>query len=220
VTSPGLGQLQVVIADDHELARAGIRLTLEHATAFEVCAEAATADDAVELTLLHRPAIALLDVQMPGGGIQAARRIAAAAPDVTVVMLSVVADDEQLFAALRAGAAGYLRKDMDPDRLPDALLGAIRGEAALARQDVGRIVAEFRRRGDRRVALPDGRSVQLTEREWAICSRLLAGASTRQVALELHVAPVTVRRHVSEVVAKLQVRDRAAALDLLRARRG
>jgi DNA-binding NarL/FixJ family response regulator len=219
VTCPAPHQLSVVIADDHELARAGIRLTLDRSAAFEVCAEAATADDAVELSLLHRPAITLLDVQMPGGGIQAARRIAAAAPDVTVVMLSVVADDEQLFAALRAGAAGYLRKDMDPDRLPDALLGAIRGEAALARQDVGRIVAEFRRRGDRRVALPGGRTVQLTEREWAICSRLLDGATTRQVGQELHVAPVTVRRHVSEVVAKLQVRDRAAALDLLRSRR-
>jgi two-component system, NarL family, nitrate/nitrite response regulator NarL len=218
VTCPALGRLRVVVADDHELARAGIRLTLDASDAFEVCAEASTARDAVDLALRERPAVCLLDVQMPGDGIEAARRIAANAPDVTIVMLSVVVDD-RLFEALRAGAAGYLRKDMDPDRLPDALLGALRGEAALARQDVGRIVAEFRRRGDRRVALPDGRTVQLTEREWEICTRLLAGATTRQVALELYVAPVTVRRHVSEVVAKLHVPDRAAALDLLRSRR-
>jgi DNA-binding NarL/FixJ family response regulator len=210
------GPISTLLADDHELFRAGLRLSLEAAGTFEVCAETATADEAVKLAARLRPVLCLLDVQMPGDGVGAARRIVTSCPDVTVVMLTVVSDDERLFDALRAGAAGYLRKDIDPDRLPATLEGVLQGEAALSRSDTARVLAEFRRRGDRRLVLPGGRTVRFTDREWEICSLLLDGGTTRQVATELFLAPVTIRRHVSDAVAKLRVPDRAAALALLR----
>ncbi len=119
---------------------------------FRVLAEAADATGAVEAVLRERPDACLLDVRMPGGGIEAAVRLAELAPDTAVVMLTVSASAEDLLAALRAGARGYLPKDMSPDRLPAALRGVLRGEAALPRTFVGRMLQELRALPDRELA--------------------------------------------------------------------
>jgi DNA-binding NarL/FixJ family response regulator len=205
----------VVIADDHPSARAGIADSLA-GRGFTVVASVGDAAAAVEATLRHQPDVALLDVFMPGGGIAAAARIHEELPDVAIVMLTVAADDDHLFAALRAGASGYLLKDTDPERLPAALTGVLAGEAALPRALVARVINEFQGRAKRRVPLLGKRpGVVLTAREWEVLELLKNGKSTSQVATMLGMAPVTVRTHVAAILRKLQVPDRASAFALL-----
>ena len=205
---------RVLIADDHAAARAGVRGALERG-GFVVCAEVSSGPEAVEAALRERPEACLLDVHMPGGsGIDAAAEIAERLPGTAIAMLTVSADEEDLFAAIQAGAAGYLLKDVDPERLPHALAGVLAGEAAIPRPLVGRIVAELGERRRRRVPLAHG-GAELTPREWEILELLHAGASTADVAARLGVSQVTVRRHVSTALAKLRVPDRAGAFALL-----
>lgn len=206
---------RVLIADDHPLIRQGVRDSLEAAD-FVVCAETPDAGTAVEAALRERPDICLLDVHMPGNGIQATREITAALPDTAVVMLTVSRDDEDLFDAIRAGAAGYLLKDTAPGRLPNALRGVLAGEAALPRTLASRLMDEFRSQGRRRRMLGLGKRMpELTPREWDTLELLRDGLSTAEIAERLQVSPVTVRRHVSAILGKLRVPDRAAALELL-----
>ena len=182
-----------------------------------MCAEVATAADSVAAAERERPDVCLLDVHMPGNGIAAAAQIAARLPETAIVMLTVSDSDEDLFAALRAGAQGYLLKDMDPARLALALEGVLVGEAALPRPLVARVLDEFRaRRRRRRLLLPGGRGSTLTDREWETLELLAAGLSTAQVAERLLVAPVTVRRHAASIAKKLDVSDRRSLLQLLR----
>jgi DNA-binding NarL/FixJ family response regulator len=208
------GLIRVLIADDHPSARAGVRDTLE-ADGFTVVGEAANATDAVDLAVELRPDLVLLDVHMPGSGIAAAHQIVASCPECAVVMLTVSQDDEDLFQSLRAGAAGYLLKDTDPDRLGHALRGVLRGEAALPRTLVTKLVEQFQSRTRRRAPLlrrPEGAA--LTPKEWEVLELLHAGLSTAEVAARLGVTAVTVRSHVAAILKKLQVPDREAALRL------
>ena len=169
---------------------------------------------AVEAALEHEPDVALLDINMPGNGIAAAAEISTRLPETAIVMLTVSRNDDDLFAALRAGATGYLLKDTDPERLPLALLGVLRGEGALPRTLVARLVQEFRGRSKRRLAI--GKSnVELTPREWEVLEGLKDGLSTEEIAEHLFVSQVTVRTHVSAILKKLKVPDRAAAIKLL-----
>jgi DNA-binding NarL/FixJ family response regulator len=203
-----------VIADDHAATRAGVRAALE-AGGFEVCAEAADGPAAVEAALREQPHVCVLDVHMPGGsGIAAAAEISARLPGTAIVMLTVSDEEDDLFDAIKAGAAGYLLKDVDPARLPAALDGVLAGEAAIPRRLVGRIVEELSERRKRRIPLR-GRGVELTPREWEILELLRGGATTTDVAARLGISQVTVRRHVSEVLRKLRVPDRSAAFALL-----
>ena len=206
----------MVIADDHPTARAGVRETLEDDGGFVVVGQAADGPAAVELARAEEPDLCLLDVHMPGGGIPAAAQILAALPQTAVVMLTVSQNDADLFDSLRAGAAGYLLKDTDPERLPHALRGVMAGEAAVPRQLVSRVLDEFRSSGRRR-RLPSvgSRGAELTSREWEVLEMLRRGLTTAQVAERLAVSPVTVRRHVSSILQKLDVPDRESALRLL-----
>jgi DNA-binding NarL/FixJ family response regulator len=207
--------LTVVIADDHAATRAGVRASLE-GHGFSVVAAAADADAAVEAALAARADVCLLDIHMPGNGIAAAAEIARELPDAAIVMLTVSRDDEDLFAALKAGASGYLLKDMDPDRLPAALRGVVAGEAALPRTLVARLVREFRA-AERRPSLPiiRRRGARLTSREWEVLELLREQLPTAAIAERLELSPVTVRRHVSSILAKLRVPDRRAMQRLL-----
>lgn len=202
---------RVLIADDHPPTRAGVRWALEHDGEFEVCAELSSATDAVEAARELRPDIALLDIHMPGGGIHAAAEITTALPDTAVVMLTVSRDDADLFAALRAGARGYLLKDIDPARLPIALRGVLSGEAALPRGLVAHLIDEFRTR-DSVSGRRAGLLATLTEREWEVLTLMQEGLPTTEMAARMFVTPVTVRTHVSAILRKLQVSDRAAAV--------
>jgi RNA polymerase sigma factor (sigma-70 family) len=210
-----VSELRVVIADDHVPTRAGVRAALEDG-GFVVCADVGSGPAAVAAALEHDPDVCLLDVNMPGGGIEAAAEIADVLPNTQIVMLTASREDDDLFAALRAGASGYLLKDTDPDRLPHALRGVLTGEAALPRALVARVIEEFRDRGRRR-RLPVLRrlKVDLTDREWEVLELLREELSTKEIAQRLQISEVTVRRHVGTVLKKLQVTDRAAAARLL-----
>jgi DNA-binding NarL/FixJ family response regulator len=207
---------RVLVADDHPPTRAGIRLALERA-GYAVCAETGDAETAVHEARRQRPDVCLLDVRMPGNGIAAARQIADELPGTVVVMLTVSEADDDLLDSLRAGAAGYLLKDIQPESLAKALAGVLAGEAALPRSLTARVVAEVRDRTRRRLPLPipGRRRVELTPREWEVLDLLRQGATTRDMAERLFVAPATVRSHVASILTKLEVPDRRAALRLL-----
>jgi DNA-binding NarL/FixJ family response regulator len=204
----------VVIADDHPPIRLGVRMALLRG-GFRVLAEAADGDGAVEAVLRERPDICLLDIRMPGGGIEAAARLTRLVPDTAVVMLTVSGAAEDLLAALRAGARGYLPKDMSPDRLPAALRGVLKGEAALPRTFVGRMLHEMRELPAPGAAPVRVGDVELTARESEILRMLRTGLSTVEIGERLSLSPVTVRRHISAGVAKLGADGRAAALQAI-----
>lgn len=208
-------QVRVVMADDHTRLRGMIRLALE-AGGCVVLGEGATAQEAVDLTLEHRPDVALLDIHMPGSGIQAAQEISRLVPDTAIVMLTQSADDEDLFDSLRAGAAGYLLKDGNPADLAEALRGVLAGEGAMPPRLVARIMDEFRAPARRRLGRKSAAASKLSAREWEVMQLLGQGLSTEEVAGRLFVSPTTVRVHVSAVLRKLRVQDRESAFRLLR----
>jgi DNA-binding NarL/FixJ family response regulator len=201
----------VLIADDHAPTRADMREALERNERFTVCAEAADGAAAVEAALRERPDLCLLDIRMPGSsGIAATREITTRLPDTKVVMLTVSLDDDDLLNALRAGAVGYLLKDIDPDRLPYALNDALDGGAAIPRRLVARLVSEFRDHGPRRRPVVTEPGYNLTSREWEVLGLLRDGLSTAQMASKLFVSKATVRSHVASVLKKLHLPDREA----------
>jgi DNA-binding NarL/FixJ family response regulator len=205
----------VLVGGAHAADRAGVRVILERA-GFEICAEVSGADEAVSAAARERPDLCLLDAEISGNGIAATARIVAKIPETAVVVLAGSSSDEDLLDALRAGAAGYLVKDTNPERLPDVLRGVLRGEAALSRRLVARLIDEFRERGDRkRLSVAGGRSVELTGRESEVLDLLVQGLSTLDIAGRLFISPGTVRTHVASVLRKLHVPDRDAAIRLL-----
>lgn len=207
--------IRVLVADDHPPTRAGVRMALE-GNGFEICAEVGDASSAIEAARRELPDVCLLDIHMPGDGIHAAEAISSELPDVAVVMLTVSRTDSDLFDALRAGASGYLLKDIDPARLPLALHGVLEGEAALPRHLVALLIEEFReRKRRRRILLRGRRSAELTDREWEVLELMRQGASTEEIASRLFISPVTVRTHVSAILRKLRVPTREAAIELL-----
>jgi DNA-binding NarL/FixJ family response regulator len=205
----------VLIADDHPPTRAGVRMALERAGLI-ICGEAWTADRAVELAVQERPDVCLLDIHMPGGGIAAAGAIAERVPGTSIVMLTVSQEDDDLFDALRAGASGYLLKTTDPDRLPHALQGVLRGEAALPRSLVSRVLAEFRRRQQHGRRAGEVGFRDLTSREWEVLELLAEGHTTAQIAAKLFISSATVRTHIASTLRKLSAPDRQAAVALLK----
>jgi DNA-binding NarL/FixJ family response regulator len=207
--------VRVLVADDHPPTRRGVRRVLEQ-SGFVVCAEAATAAQAVEAALSERPDICLLDIRMPGTGLAAAAEISAKLPNASIVMLTVSRDDTDLFDALRAGASGYLLKDMKREQLPDALRQVLTGEASLPPILVARVIEEFRSRERRRVGLLAARpDLRLRKREWEVLELLREGLSTAEIAKRLFIAEVTVRSHVSSILKTLRVPDREHAVQLL-----
>jgi len=180
-----------------------------------VCAEGASADEAIEAAVEHEPDVVLLDIHMPGNGIHAAQQIHRRVPSAAVVMLTQSKDDDDLFDSLRAGAAGYLLKDGDPGTLSASLRGVLAGEAAMPASLVTRILHEFRKPA-RRHFRSSSAAARLSPREWEVMELLGEGLSTEETGRRLFLSPTTVRVHVSTVLRKLQVKDRASAFRLLR----
>ena len=208
--------LRVLLADDHAPTRQIVREALEE-QGFEVVADVDNGPAAVTCALKLRPDVIVLDIHMPGGGITTAGEISRALPNTPIVMLTASEDDRDLFAALRAGASGYLVKGMDPDRVAPALRSALVGETVLPRWLVKQVMAEFEPAPRRRLFLPNrARQVELTEREALILDLMSEGLSTEDMAKKLFVAPVTVRSHIAAVLKKLQVKDRESAVRLSR----
>lgn len=216
VTSSNPEPIRILLADAHPATLAGLRRALggEH---FDVIAEAADADAAVAAALRERPDICVLDADMPGDAVRATVAINRDLPQSAIVILAAQRGEEAMLDAVRAGAAGYLYKDMDPERLRFALRGVVDGEAALPRKLVARLMQEFRLRSrGRTIATAGGDQVELTAREWAVLELLADGGTTRDAALALGISEVTVRRHVSTGIAKLGVADRDEAVAALR----
>jgi DNA-binding NarL/FixJ family response regulator len=210
--------LRVLIADDHQPTRDDVRRALGDDDTFDICAVASDAAQAVHAAVCERPDICLLDVRMPGGGVAAAWEIAARLPSAKIVMLTVSDDDADLFAALRAGADGYLLKTMNLMRLRDALVGVCSGEAAIQRTLVARVLDRFRGREPRWRQVVGGESARwrLTSREWEVLELLAQRRSTAAIAEELVLSASAVRVHIASIVRKLEVADRAAVAELFR----
>jgi len=208
--------IRVVIADAHEPARAGVRRALAR-PGFEIAAEAMDAHGCIESAERLRPDVCLVEVRLPGGGVRAARALATKLPETAVVMFTASDSEEDFFDAMRAGAAGYLLKGTDPERLPHALRGVVAGETAIPRKLLPRLLEQFRGQSGRRASVHGSRGPLLTAREWEVLELVRDGLSTREIGARMFISDVTVRRHVSSAVRKLQVPDRAAAVRLLEA---
>jgi DNA-binding NarL/FixJ family response regulator len=203
----------VLIAAERLPTRVGLRLALEPEAR---CTEAADADSAVDAAVRERPDVCLLGLDALGQGLRAANEIAARVPTAAVILLTNRLDEEEFMAAMRAGASGYLTNSLDPARLTHVVEGAVRGEPAVPRKFVSRLLDELRTRERRRSVVLEGRGrVALTTREWDVVELLLRSATTAEIAAELGVAPVTVRRHLGSVEQKLGVTTRAEVVELL-----
>ena len=205
----------VLLVDDHPVFRRGLRALLSAVPDIEVLAEGSDGEEAVRLALELRPDVVVMDLQMPGlDGVEATRRILAEAPEVGVLVLTMSEDEDSVFAAMRAGARGYLVKGADSPDVLRAIESVARGEAIFGPSVAGRILGYLTKPLDARdqQMFPD-----LTSREREVLSLLAAGVSNSQIAQRLALSPKTVRNHVSSIFSKLQVADRAEAI--VRARR-
>jgi len=205
-----MGQpLRLLIADDHPLFRKGLRTLLGAVSDFELVGEADTGRSAVAQSLELQPDVVLMDLQMPdGSGIDATRAIVAASPTTKILVVTLFEDDDSVFAALRAGASGYVLKDMDEADLIRAIRAVANGEAIFGPGVASRVLAYFA--APRRVAPP--LFPELTEREREILGLLARGKSNPAIARDLSLSPKTVANHVSNIFGKLQVADRAEAI--------
>jgi DNA-binding NarL/FixJ family response regulator len=207
--------LRVVLADAQPAFRVGVRCALEE-RGFVVAAEAANAGDAVAAVVRERPDICLMDVGLPGSAIRGAREITVRSPDTRIAMLAVTTDPGEVFEALRAGAVGYIDKDISPGRLAVMLRAVADGDAALLpRALASDLIAAVRDRVDGRRRARVGSDCDLTDREWDVADLLCSDMTTAQIARRLGVAEVTVRRHISQIKQKLRVSDRRTARQLL-----
>jgi DNA-binding NarL/FixJ family response regulator len=201
--------LRILIADDHPLYRKGMRTLLGAVPGFEVVAEAETGATAVAMSLDLLPDVVLMDLQMPGGsGIDATREIVAASPTTRILVVTLFDDDDSVFAALRAGARGYILKDADEDEIVRAITVIGAGQAIFGAPVASRVLSYFAgARQDMPQVFPT-----LTEREREILSLIAQGKSNARIADELFLSPKTVANHVSNIFGKLQVADRAEAI--------
>jgi DNA-binding NarL/FixJ family response regulator len=205
----------VLIAAERLPTRVGLRLALEPEAR---CTEAADAQSAVDAAVRDRPDVCLLSLDGPGQRVRVATEISSRVPSAAVILLTSQLDEEEFMAAMRAGATGYLTQSLDPARLPHVVRGALRGEPAVPRRFVARLLDELKTRDRRRsVVLADRGRVSLTTREWEVVELLLRAATTLEIATQLGVAPVTVRRHLGSVERKLGVTTRAEVVELLTA---
>jgi DNA-binding NarL/FixJ family response regulator len=210
-------RIKVVIADDQALFREGLRTLLSTRAEVEVVGEAANGLEALAMVAQQQPGVVLMDLQMPVmDGIQATVRMRERYPDVPVLVLTTFDDDANLFGALRAGAAGYLLKDVSSDTLVAALQAATRGESFLQSTVTGRVVAAFARLMEEGGVRAEALVLPLSPREREILALLGTGASNKEIADRLCLAEGTVKNHVTNILSKLDVRDRTQAA--LRAR--
>src|SRR5215212_3100863 len=201
--------VRVLIADDHPLFREGMRGRLDRVADVAVVGEAASGDEAVELAHKLEPHVILMDIKMPGlNGIEATREILRASPRVGVLMLTMFEDDDSLFAAMRAGAKGYLLKDSGGEGVVNAIRAVTSGEAVFGPRVAERIIGFF----SAPRAAPQRAFPELTEREEGVLSLVAQGKSNQEIARQLFVSLKTVRNHVSNILVKLQVADRAQAV--------
>ena len=202
--------IRVVLADDQALVRTGLRALLANSDDIQVVGEASDGREAVAVVTRTQPDVVLMDVRMPGvDGISATQRITSdqRLSEVAIIMLTTFDEDDQIFAAIRAGASGYLLKDAEPDDLREAIRVVAAGDALLS-ASITRKVMEGIVSGPAGVA-DHGRLSELTEREREVLVGVGRGRSNDEIAAEIHISPATARTYVSRILTKLGARDRA-----------
>ncbi len=204
--------IRLLIADDHTLFREGVRALLDPVADVEVVGEAETGRAAVERAAQLLPDVVLMDINMPGiNGIEAARQVAAANPHIGVIMLTMLEDDDSVFAAMRAGARGYILKGADKAEMLRAIRAAAAGEALFSPAIARRLIGFFR---DLRAAPQTAAPIfpELTDREREVLALIAQGHNNAEIAQRLTLSPKTVGNHISNIFNKLQVADRAQAI--------
>jgi DNA-binding NarL/FixJ family response regulator len=202
--------LRILIADDHPIFRNGMRALLASIPGMEVVAEAAAGDEAIAKAAELQPDMVLMDLQMPGiGGIEATRQILYASPHIRVLVVTMFEDDYSVFAAMRAGARGYIVKGASPDEMLRAVRSAGAGEAIFSPAIAVRLIDFF---SAPRPPAPQQTFPELSDREREVLDLIAQGASNAEIATRLVLSPKTVRNHVSNIFSKLQVADRAHAI--------
>jgi DNA-binding NarL/FixJ family response regulator len=206
---------RVLIVDDHPLTRDALATLLEQSD-FDVAGQASDGDEALELARDLRPELVLLDLSMPGvDGLAALPRLREAAPESEVVVLTASGTEENLLAAIRGGAAGYLLKNEPPDRIVEFLRGVVRGEAALSGEVARRLLDQVREGGHRNGGVPDEIAAALSAREVEVLLLLDEHLGTDDIARRLFISEHTVRSHVKSLLHKLNVSSRREALETL-----
>jgi DNA-binding NarL/FixJ family response regulator len=202
-------RLRILIVDDHEVVRLGLKTLIERNQGFEVVAEASAQQEAIRKTLDHKPDIVLMDIRLAGGsGIEACEQIMAELPETKVIMLTSYAEDEMLFAAIRAGASGYVLKQVGGNDVIRAIEAAARGEATLDPTLTQRVCTEMRRSIQKEESAA---FTELTTQEMHVLALIAEGRTNREIAKALFLSEGTIRNYVSGVLSKLEVSNRAEA---------
>ncbi len=204
-----MSSLSILLVDDHEVVRLGLRSLLDHHPGFEVIGEASAEAEAVEKALELQPDLILMDIRLSGGsGVDACQQIMMELPETKVVMLTSYAEDEMLFAAIRAGAAGYVLKQVGSNDLIRSIEAASRGEATLDPSLTQRVFSEIRHSIQKEEAAAFG---DLTAQEMQVLALIAEGKTNREIATDLFLSEGTVRNYVSSILSKLGVSNRAEA---------
>ena len=202
--------IRILIADDHTLFRDGLRALLKSLSGLEVVGEAATGQEVIKQAELLQPDVILMDLQMPEvNGIEATRRVLRNSPHIGVIVVTMFEDDDSVFAAVRAGARGYVLKGADQDEVLQAIQVVAAGGALFGPSIAKRVVSFFAKL---QPAAPEQVFPELTEREREILELIAGGSNNTEIAEQLVISPKTVRNHVSNIFSKLQVADRAQAI--------
>ncbi len=207
-----MNRIKILLVDDQPLFREGLRTLLSVHLDFEVVGEAGNGEEAIKLARSLLPLVVLMDLQMPVlDGVPATRRLHEEQPDCRVIVLTTFDDDEMVFDGLRAGAVGYLLKDAPSEKLAEAIRVAARGETFLQPSVAAKVVAEFARLSRKTVATANPVIEPLSEREIEVLRLIAQGASNREIASSLFLAEGTVKNHVTNILGKLEARDRTQA---------
>jgi DNA-binding NarL/FixJ family response regulator len=204
---------RVLLASADGSFRTGLRVTLASA-GFSIVGEVTSAEIAVSTAVAERPELVLVSADLPGGAFDAVREVSGRLPATRVVVLTRSPTGDELVAAVQAGAAGYLGEDVSQARLPAVMRGILDGEVALPRRETQHLLDAMRGRDHRQATVAARAAVALTKRELEVLDMLVAETSTGEMARRLGISQVTVRRHVSSVLGKLEVRSRAAVVEL------
>lgn len=206
--------IRVLLADDHPVVRGGLRALLDSLSGYEVVAEASDGEAAVREAQLVKPDVVLMDIRMPGiDGIEATRRLRVAVPDTAILVLTMFDDDDTVFAAMRAGAMGYLLKGAEQAEIDRGIRAVVAGEAIFSPGVAQRVLGFFAAPRAATDPFPE-----LTAREREVLDLVAAGRRNQAIADELFLAPKTVANHISSIFVKLAVADRSEAI--VRARQG
>jgi DNA-binding NarL/FixJ family response regulator len=208
-----MSPIRILIVDDQALFREGLHTLLSVQPSFEVIGEAGNGEEAIQQALSQRPNVILMDLRMPiMDGVTATRRLHTLLPECHVIVLTTFDDDDSVFDGLRAGAVGYLLKDVASTKLYEAIQAAARGESFLQPSVASKVVAEFSRLSNQMPIQPQPLSEPLSDREMEILNQVATGASNKEIAMTFVIAEGTVKNHITSILRKLEVQDRAQAV--------